>query len=160
MKSREVKVPLSVQIPASDDDHPSWIKVGVIAALGFLIGVAWPRLAGVRLGPSAPSDVTASAASAAPRAGEVAPTARASAPRGDSACREQRPRGDGGGGRPLPPSQILIKSNVMTCRTDDGETAEGGFELRWLPGFDAIALPKLRKLSVCGRRGAVGKLTA
>jgi hypothetical protein len=40
-------------------DAPSWSRVGVIAALGFIVGVAWPRLVGVRLGPSLP-DVASS----------------------------------------------------------------------------------------------------
>lgn len=58
-------------------DAPSWSRVGVIAALGFIVGVAWPRLAGVRLGPSLPdvaaSPVVAMSANAAagPRAAEA-----------------------------------------------------------------------------------------
>ncbi len=47
--------PLTVHIPTRDDDHPSWMRVGIIAVVGFAIGVAWPKLAGVKLGPNAPS---------------------------------------------------------------------------------------------------------
>jgi len=43
-----------ITVPSKADDQPSWARVGVIAAIGFLVGVAWPRLAGVRLGPSLP----------------------------------------------------------------------------------------------------------
>ncbi len=40
----------------------------MIALVGFVVGVAWPKLAGVRIGPSVPSDVKATAeATAAPR---------------------------------------------------------------------------------------------
>ena len=54
MVFRKADGPLSVQIPRPAADRPSWSRVGVIAAVGFIVGVAWPRLAGVRLGPSVP----------------------------------------------------------------------------------------------------------
>src|SRR5579859_8073241 len=68
MFARKVEAPMTVQVPGPTQDRPSWTKVGVIAALGFIAGVVWPRLAGVRLGPSVPeapsaSVVTASSAS-------------------------------------------------------------------------------------------------
>ncbi|MDF2692812.1 MAG: hypothetical protein K0S65_1195, partial [Labilithrix sp.] len=56
--------PLAVEVPAPDRDKPGWVKVGVIAAAGFIIGIAWPRLVGVRLGPAAPGESAAAAASA------------------------------------------------------------------------------------------------
>src|SRR6516164_307799 len=55
---------LTVDVPSADRDKPSWGRVGAIAVIGFVIGVAWPKLAGVRLGPSAPSDSVAATASA------------------------------------------------------------------------------------------------
>ena len=45
-----------VEVPDRGRDRPAWGKVGVIALLGFVIGVAWPRVAGVRLGPKAPGE--------------------------------------------------------------------------------------------------------
>jgi hypothetical protein len=68
-------VPL-VDAPSPAADNPSWTRVGVIAAIGFVVGVAWPRLAGVRLGPSLP-DETASPIAAA-SASATAPAAEAS----------------------------------------------------------------------------------
>ena len=47
------------------------MNVAVITAIGFAIGVAWPRLAGIRPGPSVP-EVASAAASAAPPAAEPA----------------------------------------------------------------------------------------
>jgi hypothetical protein len=67
-----------VETPSSAADNPSWARVGVIAALGFIAGVAWPRLAGVRLGPSLPDGasptvtMTASSSAVAPPAEVVA----------------------------------------------------------------------------------------
>src|SRR5260370_30602587 len=69
MVLRNAEAPLEVQIPREGADRPAWAKVGVITALGFVLGVAWPRVAGVRVGPSLPeatSSATASAASADP----------------------------------------------------------------------------------------------
>src|SRR5436305_15304456 len=72
MQSRN-RSSLAVQIPSQANDKPSWVKVGVIAVVGFAVGVAWPRLAGIRPGPSAPGEATA-AASASPARASDAPT--------------------------------------------------------------------------------------
>src|SRR5947209_19974369 len=65
MFSRKAESPPAFQVPSPADDRPSWIKVGVIAAVGFAIGVAWPRVAGLRLGPNAPEPPHAAAAKSA-----------------------------------------------------------------------------------------------
>ena len=62
--------PLAVEVPASDRDKPGWVKVGVIAAVGFIVGIAWPRVMGIRLGPAAPGG-SAAAASASAQAGRA-----------------------------------------------------------------------------------------
>lgn len=64
MLSRKADGPVLVQVPGPAQDRPSWRRVGTIAAVGFVVGIAWPRLAGVRLGPSLP-DVPSAAAAAA-----------------------------------------------------------------------------------------------
>ena len=59
----------SVEIPSPEQDRPRFGRVGIIAAVGFAVGVLWPRLAGVQLAPSAPLDdlpVAEGNASAAP----------------------------------------------------------------------------------------------
>jgi hypothetical protein len=56
-----------IHIPASKDDAPPWLRVGVLAAVGLVAGLLWPRLVGLRLGPSAPAEaVSASLGQAAP----------------------------------------------------------------------------------------------
>src|SRR5690348_9955155 len=57
--------PFAVEVPAPDRDSPGWVKVGVIAAVGFVIGIAWPRVMGVKLGPNAPGEAAAAASAAA-----------------------------------------------------------------------------------------------
>ena len=58
--------PLKVEIPKAGDDRPAWSKVGIIGVAGFVIGMAWPRLAGIHLGPNVPSDAHPAAEAAGP----------------------------------------------------------------------------------------------
>lgn len=86
----------TVEIPRREDDHPAWTRVGIIAAIGFVIGVAWPKLTQTRLAPrpptvsapapkasakppaaTPPARMPAAATSAAPSALPVASTAKA-----------------------------------------------------------------------------------
>jgi Bacterial SH3 domain len=79
MRPRMADSPLIVQMPKPAEDRPSWTKVGVITAIGFLVGVLWPRLAGVRMGPAvpeaAPVSVVAAPASASAAGAAVLPVA-------------------------------------------------------------------------------------
>jgi hypothetical protein len=70
----------TVQVRSPAADSPSWARIGVIAALGFIAGVAWPRLAGVRLGPSLPDGALSPtvAMSASANASAPSPVAEAS----------------------------------------------------------------------------------
>lgn len=148
---------LQVQIPAPADDRPSWTKVGVIAAIGFLVGIAWPRIAGVRLGPSIPADVASASASAgapptaSPEPSSPPPSAPAAAlaPATPSvAATAQAASVDVAVGHGV----------VFSCRSSDGDTLKGG-DCGTLPGLDGIVMPRLRKLSECAdASGASGKL--
>jgi hypothetical protein len=64
--------PLTVEIPPPKSDDPAWTKVGVIAAIGFAAGIAWPILTGLQLGPNPPN-------SGRKKAAVVVPTASVSA---------------------------------------------------------------------------------
>ena len=79
MRPRMADSPLIVQMPKPAEDRPSWTKVGVITAIGFLVGVLWPRLAGVRMGPAvpeaSPASVVAAPASASAAGAAVLPVA-------------------------------------------------------------------------------------
>jgi hypothetical protein len=46
--------PLEVKLPDPDKDQPSWARAGIFAGAGLLIGLVWPVLAGVRVGPDVP----------------------------------------------------------------------------------------------------------
>lgn len=160
--------PLTVDVPSAERDSPAWVKVGVIAAVGFIIGVAWPRLVGVKLGPSAPSDTSASSAAAgsgsahASRASDAppasvsakttaTPSAAASAPIASAAASAAAP--------PAPPQVSVQKGAVIACKTDEGDSKKGK-ECGAVPSLDQVVLPRLRKVAQCsGAEGQTGKLS-
>jgi hypothetical protein len=146
----KVESPLRVQVPSHGDDRPSWVRVGVIAVVGFAIGVGWPRLVGARIGPSLPSDATSSPsaaradspsaptqpavpASVAPKNTPLAPTTLPPAPVASAS----------------PPAVTVNHGVLLTCRDEDGQTLKGVTACGGLAGFDAIVQPRLRKLGTC-----------
>jgi hypothetical protein len=46
--------PLRVDIPSTDADRPALSRVGIVAAIGFALGIVWPRLLGLEVGPNIP----------------------------------------------------------------------------------------------------------
>lgn len=68
-------------MPRPEQDKPELGRVGVIAIAGFVIGIAWPWLAGVRLVPSPPTEEAAEAvaSASAPAPSSGAPPEAASA---------------------------------------------------------------------------------
>lgn len=79
MLSRRAGGPLLVQVPAPDEDRPQWRRVAIIATVGFVVGIVWPRLAGVRMGPSLP-EVSASAAPGSTSVGQPPPVVSQATP--------------------------------------------------------------------------------
>jgi hypothetical protein len=163
MNVRKLAQP-AVEVPAPSDDRPSWVKVGIIAALGFVIGVAWPRIAGVHLGPAAPVESSATAApapSAAPRADAPAvPSALAATAPPASAPPAAPPPAATTAAPAEAPSVTANRGIVLSCRGEDGEAKKGVAGCGAVAGFDAIAQPRLRKLAACpAALGANGKLS-
>jgi len=150
-------MPLVVDVPTPAEDRPSWVKVGIIAAIGFVIGVAWPRLAGVRLGPAAPGEAAPSAVAA--RADAPAPASAPVATAAPAPVAAPAPPLTS----PLPaevPSVTVNRGVILSCKTDDGDTQKGAAACGPVSGFDAIAQPRLRKLASCpAAAGANGKLS-
>ena len=135
-----------VDVPTAAADQPSWLRVGVFAVIGFVVGVGWPRIAGVRLGPSAPAPVADQAQSGA-RPNDPPPSLPASvaavSPSGVSNAANAASAGvESGGGT------VEVKHGVvLSCTTDTGERLKGGDCGK--VDFDSIALPKLKKMAQC-----------
>jgi hypothetical protein len=156
--------PLTVQIPPASSDRPSWIKVGVIAIVGFAIGVAWPRLAGIRPGPSAPGEASA-ASSAAGRAPDAPATSASAGIASDAPPVSATPSATASvAAVPLnnaPPAILVTHGAVLSCKTADGETLKGQGACGAVAAFDGLATPRLKKLAYCpGAQGLSGKLSA
>ncbi len=140
-------------MPARDADQPSWVRVGVIAAVGFVIGVGWPRLVGAKLGPSLPTDTSTATAARAESTVPVtqatpSPTGLASA---TTVVTSVSPSASASTA-PAPASMPTLNVNhgvLLSCKGDDGQTMKGVAACGGLAGFDAIAQPRLRKLSTC-----------
>jgi len=168
--------PLAVEVPTPDRDSPGWVKVGVIAAVGFVIGVAWPRVMGVKLGPNAPGEAAAASAAASAKAAGRAPEAPpasvnaksgvAGAPGSNASNASGATSAPGLGALsasatvPAGPPQVSVqRGSVIACKTSDGESKKGK-ECGTLAGLDNVVPPHLRKLATCSAAdGQTGKLS-
>lgn len=145
--------PLQIDIPGPTEGRPIWSRVGIVAAVGFVVGIAWPRLAGVHVGPNAPSDarpaaeVTASASASASAAPSGAPSAEptvapTAAPTADPAASGQ--------------TVNVGPGKIQRCFDKKGKKVESCGELQ----IDPLFVPKLKELSKCANAiGLDGKMS-
>jgi hypothetical protein len=140
--------PLKVEIPRPGAQEPAWSRVGIIGAAGFLIGIVWPKIAGVQIAPGVPEDLRAqpevAAAAPAPSAAALAPALASSAPLAAPAA---------------PSNQQLVvvgSGTISRCVDKKNKKVDECGTLQ----FDPIALPKLKELSKCpSALGLAGKLS-
>jgi len=128
----------AVHIPAPEADRPSWVRVGIVALVGFALGVAWPRIAGVKLGPAAPAEAV-SAVAAAQRAAEAASAAAASASAAPPPATS------------APPAAPVVTIDVghaaiLSCKNEDGDSMKGR-ECGGLAGLDPLIQTRLKRLA-------------
>lgn len=152
-------------MPSSGADQPSWGRVAVIAAIGFGIGVAWPRLAGIRPGPSVPETAASAAVGSAVASAPAPAPSSAAVPAASApvAVRSEAPTPanapivqEAAGGSSVHAS--VSHGFVSSCRTSEGESLKGS-ECGDLAGLDGVVLPRLRKLAECpAAADANGKL--
>jgi hypothetical protein len=126
--------PLVIETPAPGADRPAWTKVGIVALIGFAVGILWPRLTGTRIAPSPPGENAAAeavaAASAAARPSGSAPAPQAS-PSLAAASTE--------------PTINVGQGVILRCRDTEDEPVNDCGSLQ----FDPVALPVIRGLSHC-----------
>jgi hypothetical protein len=148
--------PLTVDIPRPGTDQPVWSRVGIIGIAGFLLGILWPRVAGVRLGPSVPADlaakVEAASPSGAPRAlpSGVSSAAPAGAPSASASPAAEAPSGKHQELVMVGPGKITKCWDKKDKKIDDCEKLL----------FDPIAVKRLRELARCpSALGLSGKMS-
>jgi len=136
---------LKVEIPKPEQDKPELGRVGIIAAVGFAIGVAWPWLADVRLVPAPPNDevepAAAPSASVAASAGAPPLSSTSAAPAASAAPPE----------RTAEETTKISPVQVTTCRDEGGKKVKDCDRI----GIDDRVRPLLGSLSRCDvARGA------
>lgn len=151
-------MPASIELEPSPPENTSWKRVSIIAAMGFVFGVVWPRAAGLKPGPSAPEATTA-ASTVDPRA-EAAPAAvpSATAPGSAPAIPAATGSTDGSDAGTALSTLTIGRGVVLSCRDDAGESHKGK-ECGDTAALDAFAETRLRRLASCNA-AATGKLSA
>lgn len=137
------EAPLDVRIPTPAEDRPVLSRVGIVAIVGFAIGIAWPKLVGVKLGPDAPgSRDPEPAAIAAPAAPE--PSASAAAPVASDA-----PEAEAAG--PTNKQRAVLASLTLArCRDAKGKKREGSGDAGCAPiAAERWIEPRIRSLATC-----------
>jgi hypothetical protein len=124
---------VTVAVPAPEEERTRYTHVGVIAVLGFVVGVSWPFLAGVQLVPSAPGDETP------PQDSEQ--TTQTAAPNSSAAPPQVSSK----------PSVQVEKSVVISCLDDKGRKQSRCDK----PDFDRALKEHMEGLAAC-KPGAQG----
>ncbi len=165
MFSPKVDAPLAVRVPSAAEDHPSWLRVGVIAAIGFIAGVVWPRVAGVRLGPAVPESALSSPAPAAEPNPQAPPervaraiegTPQAGSPPAPAVLASAASTAGPAVSAASPAVDVAVsvtRGAIFACKTSDGDSLKGS-ACGTLPGLDGLLMPRLRKLAECPEAAA------
>jgi hypothetical protein len=131
--------PLQVDIPRPQDETPAWSRVGIVAVVAFAVGILWPKLLGVKIGPGVPGEPHAIAEASARAAAAQAPSASPSmapsaAPSASAAAAAAN-------------SELVVvgASKVNKCFDKKDKKVEECDKV----AFDPIASKKLKELSAC-----------
>ncbi len=140
-----------IDLPEPASDHPIWARVGVIATVGFVIGIGWPRLAGIRLGPNPPEEAKpAAVAVAIPSKPEPPPATSSSAAAVASSTQASM------AGPVQVQTAVVGRAQVLSCRDRKGKPVDGCDN----PDFDSIVGQRLKNLAKCQVAvGLTGKLS-
>ena len=139
---------IKVEVPGPDQDKPKLGRVGIVAAVGFLIGIAWPWLAGVQLVPSVPGEpIPAQAAEPEPSASESAPPPAVAAP-------VEHPKPEP---KPEPTDRLKIgEPKTTSCHDAEGNKLDRCDDV----AVDGVAKARLQALVTCeGAENANGMLS-
>lgn len=141
--ARQNRAELRVEIPAPGQDKPRLGRVGVIALVGFAVGVLWPRIAGVHLAPSAPVDDSEPAVAVADSAEPSASAAPAPAPAAAKVA--EAPAGNGAQEAPTPQRVLVKESTITSCHDDQGRKQKTCDKI----DFNAVLAARIQALATC-----------
>lgn len=149
--------PVEVEIPRPGADQPVWSRVGIVAVAGFVLGIAWPRVAGVKIGPSVPADLAAkveasNSPSASVRATAAVSAAASAAPAVASAAPSAEPAASAAANTEL---VVVGAGKIIKCYDKRDKKIDDCEKLL----FDPIAVKRLRSLAACpSALGLAGKM--
>lgn len=159
MAKAKTERPLDIEIPRPGSETPVWSRVGLIAVAGFVVGMAWPRLAGIKIGPSVPADLRVAVDS--PAKGSSSAAARASAPvaHGSASAVPPAPSASDNPPEGAAANQELVvvgPGKISKCSDKKDKKIDDCEKLL----FDPIAIKRLRELARCpSALGLSGKLS-
>jgi len=142
--------PLTVEVPRPGADQPVWSRVGIIGLVGFVVGIAWPRVAGIKIGPAVPADLRAQVEASASPSVPVAP-ARGAREGGADAGAPASPASAAAPTDPdAPPSAnqemvVVGPGKTLKCWDKKDKKLDDCDKL----AFDPIAVKRLRELGRC-----------
>jgi hypothetical protein len=141
--------PLSVVLPGPKEDRAITSKVGFVAAFGFIVGVMWPRVFGIEVGPARPGGGSEKPAVAAP-APKPAPPPSAAEPGAEPLGSSEPDTG------PSNKQTVVVSGGtVKSCRDKKGDKVEDCGKI----AVDKLVKPRLSELSACpSALGLDGKL--
>lgn len=143
--------PLKVSTPGAGG--PKWMRVGIFSAAGLALGIAWPTLAGVRIGPHVPGAKNAKA-----KADTAAqPAAPALAASNQAASTVVEGDDDGAAKRSNEQTVIVGDGNITRCfKGKDSLKGEACGKLK----VDRVFVPRLKELRRCSSAvGLAGEMT-
>lgn len=133
----------AIVVPTHADEQPRFGRVGAIAAVGFVVGVAWPSLARLELVPQPPTDTTlatTSPSSSASGMGSAAPEIAAALAPAPKAV--------------VGPKVKLV--DIVSCVDADGRKRTKCDA----PALDGVLVEPLKGLLACdGAEGQTGALS-
>ena len=151
MSTRPDSGPTVIEVSRPEAAGSAWWKIAAMATFGFAAGVLWPRLLGMRPGPSAPPESlataqpseaeTASPPTPAVAAVTVAPLVPSAVPAGGATAEAPQ--------APLAPAVVSVGHGfAIACRSSDGVTTKGA-PCGSTAARDALLVPKLRRALQC-----------
>lgn len=150
--------PLEVEIPRPGTDQPVWSRVGIVGVVGFILGIAWPRAAGVKIGPSVPADLAAKVEATASPSSSAAARATASAAPAAPATSASAAAAADGDASPASNQELVVvgAGKIVKCYDKKDKKIDDCEKLL----FDPIAVKRLRALAACPSAvGLSGKMS-
>ncbi|MBK6513870.1 MAG: SH3 domain-containing protein [Polyangiaceae bacterium] len=133
---------VSVEVPTAQQDRALTSKVGIVAVVGFAVGIVWPRLLGVTVGPDVPGGSPPPLASAA--AGAIAPPPASAVAAGSEAPADEEPTANGDA--PTNKQTVVVADGrVDSCRNKKNDKLDECGKI----SFDKHAKPRLAELARC-----------